>query len=119
MQTEAIDTTLYVSVAQDFSRTPGPRLKKQGVFSGEAFRDEILLPKFQEAVQQNQKLIIDLDNTAGYLSSFLEEAFGGLVRLGNNPALVKEHIKIISEQEPFWIDDIIQDFIPNGRDTNH
>jgi STAS-like domain of unknown function (DUF4325) len=119
MQTSAIDTTLYISVAKDFSRTPGPRLKKHGSFSGEAFRDEILIPKFREALKHDQKLVVDLDSTAGYLSSFLEEAFGGLVRAGNEPARVKQYLEIKSDDEPYWIQDIEDDYIPNAIDTNH
>lgn len=115
---EVIDTKLHISVAQDFSRTPGPRWEVQGKFSGEVFRDTVLLPKFREAVEHHQKLIVDLDYTAGYASSFLEEAFGGLVRLGNSPEVVKEHIEIKSDGETLWIDDIYNDFIPNALNTN-
>jgi hypothetical protein len=119
METVATDNALYLSVAQDFSRTPGPRREVQGKFSGEVFRDTVLLPKFREAVKHHQKLIVDLDYTAGYASSFLEEAFGGLVRRGVPPREILEHLEIKSEQEPFWAEDILNDFIPNGLDTNH
>lgn len=46
---------------------------------------------------------MDLDNTAGYASSFLDEAFGNLVfdfTLDN----VKRMVEIISNQEPHWKD---------------
>lgn len=119
METVANDTTFYLSVAQDFSRTPGPRWEVQGKFSGEVFRNTVLLPKFREAVEHHQKLLVDLDYTAGYASSFLEEAFGGLVRLGISPKEILEHLEIKSEQEPFWAEDILNDFIPNGLNTNH
>ena len=115
---EIIDTKKhYISIAQDFSRTPGVRLIQQGGFSGEAFRDEILFPKMLEAIQKNQKIVVDLDYTAGYASSFLEEAFGGLVRRGLSPEEILQHLEIKSDQEPFWADDILNDFIPNGLDT--
>jgi hypothetical protein len=119
METVLTDKSLYISVAQDFSRTPGPRWEAQGKFSGEVFRDTVLLPKLRKAVDNHQKLTVDLDYTAGYASSFLEEAFGGLVRRGFTTSELREHLEIKSEQEPFWIDDILNDFIPNGKDPNY
>lgn len=66
-----------ISVAEDFSRFPAGRFYTDGLFSGERFRTEILLPAIREGAST---ILIDLDGTAGYGSSFLEEAFGGLVR---------------------------------------
>ena len=71
---------MKINVAKDFSTCPGGRLKSSGAFSAEEFRDEILVPKFQEAIKQNDNLEIDLSGSSGYASSFLEESFGGLVR---------------------------------------
>ncbi len=119
METVLTDKSLYISVAQDFSRTPGPRWETQGKFSGEVFRDTVLLPKLREAIDNHQKLIVDLDYTAGYASSFLEEAFGGLVRGDFSPNELLAHLEIKSEQEPFWVDDILNDYIPNGKNTKH
>jgi hypothetical protein len=73
-------TSLIVSVARDFSATPGGRYEKDGEFSGEAFRTKIVLPQLLEAMRAGDKLHVNLDGTAGYATSFLEEAFGGLVR---------------------------------------
>ena len=70
------------SIAEDFSKTPGGRFRKHGPYSGEAFREDVLCGLLQNAIEAEDKLIIVLDGTAGYGSSFLEEAFGGLVRLG-------------------------------------
>ncbi|TPG50717.1 DUF4325 domain-containing protein [Rhodanobacter glycinis] len=67
-----------VDVARDFSRFPAGRFKEDGPFSGQAFRDEVLLPRLR---QNQEALTIELDGALGYGSSFLEEAFGGLVRL--------------------------------------
>jgi hypothetical protein len=119
METVLTDKALYISVAEDFSRTPGPRREIQGKFSGEVFRDTILLPKLRKAIENHQKLIVDLDYTAGYASSFLEEAFGGLVRLGLTRNELLEHLEIKSDHEPFWIDDILNEFIPNGKNPNY
>lgn len=65
-----------VNVAKDFTRFPSGRYKRNGQTSGEAFREQFLeLP-----IQNREKITIELDGTIGYGSSFLEEAFGGLVR---------------------------------------
>lgn len=67
---------ITINIANEYTKTPGGRFKSEGEFSGEDFRDGILLPKYLEAVKHNQILCIDLDG--GYGSSFLEEAFGGV-----------------------------------------
>jgi hypothetical protein len=70
-----------VSVAIDFTRFPSGRYKKNGPTSGEEFRDTFLVP----LIRDGNRVKVELDGTIGYGSSFLEEAFGGLVRvLGNN-----------------------------------
>lgn len=67
-----------IHVSEDFSATPGGRFIADGEFSGERFRDQLLRP----ALANNDCVEITLDGTRGYGSSFLEEAFGGLIRLG-------------------------------------
>ena len=71
---------LTLVVSTNFSPTPGPRKILEGKFSGEEFRESCLEPKLKEAIEKNTKLLIDLDGTAGFGTSFLEEAFGGLIR---------------------------------------
>lgn len=68
---------LQINVAKDFSRTPGGRVRSTGPASGEAFR-ELLLRKLRSNPQE--VLEVELDGAEGYGSSFLEEAFGGLIR---------------------------------------
>ena len=67
-----------INIANDFSRFPGGRYEKHGKYSGEEFRERFLLP----CLQAGMKVEICLDDTLGYPSSFLEEAFGGLIRSG-------------------------------------
>lgn len=67
-----------INVARDFSKFPAGRYKATGKGSGEEFREKFLIPSLVE----NEHTIIELDGAAGYPPSFLEEAFGGLVRLG-------------------------------------
>lgn len=71
---------MRIAIARDFSDTPGGRKIIEGDFSGELFREQILLPKYKEAVEKKDKLEIDFDGAFGYPPSFLDEAFGGLVR---------------------------------------
>lgn len=93
-----------VKISRDFSRFPGARYYTDGPFSGEMFRKEIIESLFEK----NYDLItIDLDGTAGYATSFLEETFGGLVRRYGIEK-VKDKIKIKSEEDPTLIDDIME-----------
>lgn len=64
-----------LSLAQDFSEFPAGRFKTDGPHSAEQFREDVLVP----ALSQGQPLIVVLDGNVGG-ASFLEEAFGGLVR---------------------------------------
>lgn len=86
----------------DFSLRPGPRLKEQGKHSGEEFYDTYLNKWFKDAKDTNAILIVILDGTDGYLTSFIDEAFGRLVYFYGLDE-VKKHLKIISELEPEWI----------------
>lgn len=101
---------MLIKVAEEYTDTPGARYYEQGPFPGEEFRDKLLYPKYNEAIKSKDELIVDLDGGYGYGSSFLEEAFGGLVR-----RLKKENkdykqplkiIKIISNDESSWINKI-------------
>lgn len=96
---------IIVSVAKDFSKTPGSRYKKEGKFSGEEFRQNILDEKFKQALDKGKKIVINLDGTFGYGTSFLEEAFGGLARKYRKSNIL-EYMEFISEEEPYLIDDI-------------
>jgi len=65
---------------KDFSEFPGPRKEIVGPNSGEKFRETVLLPIIR--ANPNERIVVNLDGTAGYGSSFLEESFGGLIRCG-------------------------------------
>lgn len=72
-----------INISTDFSPYPGLRYRDSSKNSGEAFRDDILIP----ALKENSCVVVDLDGTMGYGSSFLEEAFGGTVRKGHTLTL--------------------------------
>lgn len=86
-----------INVARDFTRWPAGRYRADGPFSGEVFRDDILVPALAKA----EVVEVELDGTRGYGSSFLEEAFGGLVRLGRftSEQLLKR-LRVISNDDP-------------------
>ena len=69
-------TEKTIIIDRDFTHCPGGRYRRHGEYSGEEFRDDILVP----ALEDGDQVIVVLDGTEGYASSFLEEAFGGLVR---------------------------------------
>lgn len=71
---------IYYKISKEFTDTPGPRLINEGNYSGELFLSSVLIPKFKEALALKCNLVIDLDGTYGYPPSFLDEAFGGLVK---------------------------------------
>lgn len=97
---------LKINISRDFSNTPGPRYIRDGEYSGEEFREKILEPKFKEAIEKKEKLLIEFDGGYGYPTSFLEEAFGGLARMYS-----KEKVNSIlcysSEEEPALIMNVI------------
>ncbi|MBE2167356.1 MULTISPECIES: STAS-like domain-containing protein [unclassified Cobetia] len=94
---------------------PGPRYASLGPSSGEEFKKWL-----KKELENNEGLTVDLDGTEGYGSSFLEEAFGGLIRDGIDASKVLA-IKYVSKEEPEIIDEIneyIEDAIGLQGDSN-
>ncbi len=96
---------MEISIVKDFTDTPGARYREQGDFSGQQFREEVLLPMFEEAEKNKEKLNINLDGGYGYPTSFLEEAFGGLSRLKGKDKVLSI-LSFTSEDEPALVDAI-------------
>lgn len=69
-----------VRLATKFSPYLGGRYRDDGPYSGQEFREDFLVPWMTDAIRDHQLLVLDLDGVAGVPSSFLEEAFGGLLR---------------------------------------
>jgi len=67
-----------IVVAEDFSRVPAGRFLRDGPGNGQRFREDFLVP----ALRRFDEVIIYLDGTEGYGSSFLDEAFAGLITRG-------------------------------------
>ena len=68
--------TRTIEIARDFSKFPAGRFRGDGEASGEAFRDMLA-----DALSSGEGVVVVFDGVAGFGSSFLEEAFGGLVRV--------------------------------------
>lgn len=87
--------TITLLIANDFSRYPAGRTRRDGENSGERFRDDYLVPALRRAIEQNSNLVVVLDDVYGYSSSFLEESFGGLLRTGKfRPELIERNLRI-------------------------
>jgi hypothetical protein len=93
---------MYVSIARDFSPHPGPRYRRQGPASGEEFRALLV-----EWLKQAERLIVDLDGTSGFGSSFLDEAFGGLIRNeGLRREDLAERLVIKSDMDESYLEEV-------------
>jgi hypothetical protein len=71
---------MIVSIAKDFHPAPAGRYIEDGPNSAQRFRDQILQPRLSEAIKNDSVLIVRFDGMFAVSSSFLEEAFGGLIR---------------------------------------
>lgn len=71
-------TEKTINLAEDYNSAPIGRYVTDGDYTGEGFREDFLAP----ALDENDKVIIELDGLDGIGPSFWEEAFGGLIREG-------------------------------------
>ena len=95
-----------ITIVDDFSKTPYGRYESDGTASGEAFRKDLLAPKLRE----HERVHVNLDGYNRYGRSFLDEAFGGLIReegftgdeirrkLSYSHSLIKSLNKVIAER---------------------
>ncbi|TCV22098.1 uncharacterized protein DUF4325 [Vibrio crassostreae] len=83
---------MRIDIAVNFSDKPFGRIKSDGRFSGERFRNEWLIPAFRDS---SDSVTVYLDGVSrGYGSSFLEEAFAGLLRNDIDYEQVKQRLII-------------------------
>lgn len=98
--------TLFIG--KNYSDDPSGRYYTDGDGSGEEFREEVLKPLLESL----DELTINIDdNVEGYGSSFLVEAFGGLVKHGyftKDQLLKKITISLTNEDFEFYKKKIIQ-----------
>jgi hypothetical protein len=94
-----------IDIGRDFTKFPAGRYVTDGIYSGQKFRETILMP----ALHAFREVRVFLDGTMGYGSSFLEEAFGGLVREGLDKQDVLRRLLLISDDRS--IVEEIQEYI--------
>ena len=72
-----------INIGKDFSMDPSGRFYSDNSgASGEQFREEILMPLLRKLGKREKVLIILDDGPESYGSSFLTEAFAGVVKYG-------------------------------------
>ena len=103
---------INIVIAKDFSKTPFGRFMSDSPYSAEKFRKDFLVPAVRSG---EQEVVVDFNGIAlGVGSSFLEEAFGGLVR---KEGLTKQGLKsrlVIKSEMPFYKEQI-ERFIDNAE----
>ncbi|MEZ8867724.1 STAS-like domain-containing protein [Vibrio splendidus] len=96
---------IVISVVRDFHPKPYGRYKTDApgceFTAGEVFRDEVLAP----ALTENEHVTVDLTGYNRYGRSFLDEAFGGLIRESN---FTKEEL----DRKLSYKHDLIESIIP-------
>lgn len=96
------DITIKIA---DWSTTPGARTISTGKYSAEEYYNTILGPVVESAAEANRKLTIDLDGTAGYASSFLDEIAH---RIGKDASWnwLCNKLVIVSTEEPYLAEEL-------------
>ncbi|MDB5540089.1 MAG: hypothetical protein JWQ89_1816 [Devosia sp.] len=89
-------------IATEFSLYPAGRTGKDGPDNGTRFRTEFLVPRLRIATPTD-KLRVVLDGCRSFGSSFLDEAFGGLIRYeGFNADQLGSIMEIVAERPVYW-----------------
>ena len=92
-----------INIAKQFYDAPVGRFPTDGDYNGQRFRNEYLVP----ALNSGNDVFIDMDGTDGYGSSFLEEAFGGLVRLcGFTAEDLHRRLSLKSDEDLSFIEEV-------------
>ncbi|MCY4303438.1 MAG: STAS-like domain-containing protein [Aestuariivita sp.] len=94
--------TKRIVIATDFSPYPAGRFIDDGEFNGTTFRIDYLAP----ALREFDRVEVVFDGVAGFGSSFLEEAFGGLIREEGIDLEDLNEKLILSTTEPDLKDDV-------------
>lgn len=103
----------------DFSTYPSGREDEDGAYNGTKFRETVLRPAIETAKQNGQIVCVSLENVLSFGSSFLEEAFGGLIRkkiVDKN--FLKNHLRIEPGKPAYErYKDAIFQYIDNAKAT--
>lgn len=69
----------------------GPRYRELGDASGQEFREDCLIP-WLDSIKSNETAVIDFLGTKAFSPSFLEESFGGAIRLNKDNKEKLNHV---------------------------
>ena len=98
-----MNSIIKIDIAKDFSPVPLGRFPDDSPHNGTTFREQLLLPALKKA----SHVQVIFDGAEGFGSSFLEEAFGGLIRQeGWREADLLRQLDLISAEDPTLIDEI-------------
>lgn len=97
-----------ISIAKEFKDNPGARERADGPNSGQEFLEDILLARFNKAVDNNYILLIDLDGVWGYPSSFISGSFGKL-SMDRGADLLLKHLQFKSDMNPMRIEKVVSE----------
>ena len=102
-----------ITIATDFSDTPLGRYPDDGAYNGEAFRENFLVPALRDS-PDGVKVV--MDGVEGFGSSFLDEAFGGLVRnCGFEKAFLKARLHLQASPENLLYVNLIWKYIDRAK----
>lgn len=87
---------ITIHFVTEFTDCPGGRHRHQGEFSGEEFRDDLLVP----ALRNHDRVILDLNGASGFASSFIDEAFGANLDRQVGGAMVESKLAIDLKDDP-------------------
>jgi hypothetical protein len=90
----------------DFSQTPFGRHPADGKHNGERFRETVLRQHFEDDTVSSVNVHLDtIAEGYEYGSGFLEEAFGGLIRVCGIPkAVVQAKLHVFTEHQDYLED---------------
>lgn len=97
---------MKINLGLQFGRYPAGRYLSDGPYSGQKFREDFLIPALEGP---DDEIEITLSDARGLKSSFLEEAFGGLVRVGYGADELIRRFKFVSRDPSLAIE--IQEYI--------
>lgn len=100
------DTNIEATIrVVDFAKMPGARSREDGDNSAQEFFEDVLVPVADSIFKSSKnKILIDLDDTYGYASSFVSE-LARLIKLKYGFLKgTKKKLIIKSDQDPGQID---------------
>ena len=102
-----------IAIARDFTDAPGARYRADGKKSAEEFLEDMLRPQFNDARAAKGVLLVDLDGTWGYASSFISGAFGALAK-EYGAEEVKRHLCFKSDEDSLLLEKIQEEIENEG-----